>query len=258
MNFDLTSEFPEGDAQAVEYATPDSSRTDSSPSLSLSLGGDTGNFAEQDVHAQGSLPSNEILMQLVDMFFDNLYPQFPCFHQATLRKEIQDRVLQTEAPSFLYAMCAIAARYHHNPTVKKKQHDWYHLAKFGYDMSLRNPDPALRTIQTAILVTSHGLTIGDFSASWLTIGKAWRQASVLGLNRIDAPSQGSVYGTSHKIPEAAVVREEYRRTLWMLFIMDRNHAWPTGWPHAIDERQFKVDIPVADEVFQAMTTEVSA
>jgi hypothetical protein len=42
----------------------------------------------------------------------------------------------------------------------------------------------------------------------------------------------------------------------MLFNMDRNHAWPTGWPNAIDERQFKVDIPVPDEVFQAMTAEV--
>lgn len=34
--------------------------------------------------------------------------------------------------------------------------------------------------------------------------------------------------------------------------MDRNQSWPTGWPSAIDERQFKVDIPVAECSFQAM------
>ena len=37
--------------------------------------------------------------------------------------------------------------------------------------------------------------------------------------------------------------------------MDRNQSWPTGWPNAIDERQFKLDIPVSDVVFQAMTAE---
>ncbi|KAJ4296211.1 hypothetical protein N0V90_006256 [Kalmusia sp. IMI 367209] len=37
--------------------------------------------------------------------------------------------------------------------------------------------------------------------------------------------------------------------------MDRNQSWPTGWPNAIDEKQFKLDIPIANSVFQAMTSE---
>jgi hypothetical protein len=36
--------------------------------------------------------------------------------------------------------------------------------------------------------------------------------------------------------------------------MDRNQSWPTGWPNAIDERQFKLDVPVADSIFQAMSS----
>lgn len=53
----------------------------------------------------------------------------------------------------------------------------------------------------------------------------------------------------------AIKREECRRTLWLLFMMDRNQSWPTGWPNAIEEKQFKLDIPVSDFVFQAMTSE---
>lgn len=258
MNFDLISGFLDGDAQAVEFPSPASSKNNSSKStLTLGTEEGTGTSLDQELTTQNGLPANHILLELLGLFFDNVYPQFPCFHQDTLRKEVQDETLQREASSFLYAICAIACSYHRNPSVKRNQREWYETAKFAYDLSLRNPDPALRTIQTAILIICHGLTVGDFSTSWLTVGKAWRQASVLGLNRMDAPRQGNVYGISHTIPEAAVVREEYRRTLWMLFIMDRNHAWPTGWPNAIDERQFKVDIPVADEVFQAMTVAVS-
>ncbi|KAL5387500.1 hypothetical protein PMIN02_008099 [Paraphaeosphaeria minitans] len=39
--------------------------------------------------------------------------------------------------------------------------------------------------------------------------------------------------------------------------MDRNQSWPTGWPIAIDERKFKVDIPIADSVLQAMSPETT-
>ncbi|KAI8940024.1 hypothetical protein NX059_003746 [Plenodomus lindquistii] len=55
-----------------------------------------------------------------------------------------------------------------------------------------------------------------------------------------------------------VEAEECRRTLWLLFIMDRTQAWPTGWPHAIPESQFKVDLPIADTRFQALDPEIVA
>lgn len=258
MNFDLNKDFFGGDIQSAELPSPDSSKNDGfSTILTFSTDDETATSPNQGYTAQNALPANHILFDLVEVFFENLYPQFPCFHRSTLWKEVQDGTLQNEAPSFLYAMCAIAAGYHHDPSTKKNQREWYEMAKFGYDLSLRDPNPALRTIQTAILLVCHGLTVGDFSTSWLTVGKAWRQASVLGLNRMDAAEQGVVYGITHHIPKADVLREEYRRTLWMLFIMDRNHAWPTGWPNAIDERQFKVDVPVPDAVFQAMSAEVS-
>jgi hypothetical protein len=50
----------------------------------------------------------------------------------------------------------------------------------------------------------------------------------------------------------AVEKEEYRRTLWLLFIQDRNHAWPTSWPHIVPETHFKIHIPIANSIFQAM------
>lgn len=40
-------------------------------------------------------------------------------------------------------------------------------------------------------------------------------------------------------------------------MLDRNQSWPTGWPNAIDERQFKLDIPVADSIFQRMTPDTN-
>ena len=49
-----------------------------------------------------------------------------------------------------------------------------------------------------------------------------------------------------------VEKEEFRRTLWLLFITDRNHAWPTGSPSAIPELHFKVDLPITEDFFQSL------
>lgn len=65
-----------------------------------------------------------------------------------------------------------------------------------------------------------------------------------------------VYGLDKREGRTAVEKEEYRRTLWLLLIMDRNHAWPTGWPNALPESHFKVDIPIADSLFQDMDPDV--
>jgi hypothetical protein len=96
-------------------------------------------------------------------------------------------------------------------------------------------------------------TVGDFSAGWLYLGKAWRQVVALSLQRMDGHSQ-TFYIRGPQSPTTALEKEEYRRTLWLLFIMDRNYSWPTGWPHAIDEKQFKINIPIPETQFQDMTS----
>jgi hypothetical protein len=209
---------------------------------------------EQEFSDQTGLPSEEVLAELVELFFTQLYHLVPCFHKVTFTEELECGVLKRDAPSILYAMCAMAALHHHDPSVKAQQQAWFELAKLQYELSPRNPHPALRTIQTAVLICLVGLTVGDFSASWLAIGKAWRQVCTLRLNRLDLEDGSD--DTFETVSRKPSVREEYRRTLWMLFIMDRNHSMPTGSPHAIDERHFKINMPVAEEGFQAMTSEV--
>jgi predicted nucleic acid-binding protein len=82
-------------------------------------------------------------------------------------------------------------------------------------------------------------------------------AQFMGINSQEWSSDHErVYGLEKDAGTTAVEKEEYRRTLWLLFIQDRNHAWPTAWPHIIPETHFKVHIPIADSIFQAMDPEV--
>lgn len=261
LNFDLAAvPLPQPDGH-IGYPTPESGHE------IIPLDGDFS--LDNDLSAGFQLPSTMVLNQLVELFFEHLRHMFPCFHRRSFTEKVQNGSMIHEAPLLLYAICCTAARYHSDEVVRKCEKDWYEQARFSYELTRRRPCPGLRTIQAALLLIFHAYTVGDFSASWLFVGKAWRQAVVLGMNRMDAThavamnlshpnataSQEVYYGLQNSEAKTAVESEEYRRVLWLLFIMDRNHAWPTGWPHAIVETQFKVDIPLADSIFQAMDPE---
>lgn len=273
LNFDFTGVEPEFD-----YPTPQSvSQSD--------------NIAdEQDPIASFQLPFHDLLIEMVNLFFDNLYHLFPCFHRKQFMKQLEEGSIQKESTLILFSMCCLAARVHPVAAVKRRQQEWYEQAKFSYQLTQRDPYPALRTIQAALLLIAHASTTGDFSCSWLFLGKVWRQAVALGISmycfgtmlifllmqclyisdRMDTSNAASmgimpqhwnsgheqVYGLDRKEGRNAVEKEEYRRTLWLLLIMDRNHAWPTGWPNALPISHFKVDVPIADSLFQEMTPEL--
>ncbi|KAF2636163.1 hypothetical protein P280DRAFT_553235 [Massarina eburnea CBS 473.64] len=259
-SFDLPGISMPGDmAPQNEYLTP----TTMLDPFSL----DAPRGSDPDVFEEAALPTGEILTQLIDIFFQHFYYRFPFFHRATFFKQLHAGAIHAECELLLYAICTVASGFHPDPSIKSRQNAWYEQAKFLYEFTGRLPNPALRTIQASLCLIFHAYTRGDFSVCWLYVGKAWRQAASLGMNRIDSSNTAVVtigrkdgleegrgylarYGWTTK---SAIDREECRRTLWLLFMMDRNDSWPTGWPTVVDERQFKIDIPTTDAVFQAMT-----
>jgi hypothetical protein len=220
-------------------------------------------FDQPVLLADFQLPPHHILLELVGLFFKNHYSMFPCLHRKLFQSELENGLLQRESPMLLYAICCVSAPYHPDVCVREHSKHWYEQAKFSYDLTQRNPRSGLRTIQTALLLILHAYTLGDFSASWLFLGKVWRQVVALGMNRMDAGHalgpralsrdlNGDIEIERNQDENNAVQREEYRRTLWLMLIMDWNHAWPTAWPNTVLESHFKVDIPIAETMFQAM------
>ncbi|KAF2442121.1 hypothetical protein P171DRAFT_364597 [Karstenula rhodostoma CBS 690.94] len=232
----------------------------------------TGDDSEPTIFPDGCLPSDDVIAELVDIFFNQLYFVLPCFHRDTFMEEFQSGRMQAQSPLLIYSMLSVAAGFHNDRSIKARRTEWYEQAKFLYDFTGRDPHPALRTIQAVVFLVYHAYTCGDFSACWLYIGKAWRQAAALGMNRMDSEhavimpvglkdgmksERRGYYNRLEWEGRTAIEKEECRRVLWILFFMDRNQSWPTGWPSAIDERQFKLDIPVADSIFQAMRPETN-
>lgn len=166
MNFDFA-----GPESSLGLPTPEST---SQPE---------GILDDKDVITTFRLPPHDLLIELVNIFFDNLYHLFPCFHRISFLKQLEDGIVQKESTLILFAMCCSAARLHPEYEVRKRQQEWYEQAKFSYELTQRLPYPSLRTIQAAMLLVAHASTVGDFSSSWLFLGKVWRQAVALGMSQ---------------------------------------------------------------------------
>lgn len=101
-------------------------------------------------------------------------------------RELQEGRLQEQSSLLVYAMLSVAASFHPDPAIKARRSEWYEHAKFLYDMTGRDPHPALRTLQGVLFLIYCAYTSGDFSACWLYIGKAWRQAATINMGRMDS------------------------------------------------------------------------
>ncbi|KAF1997591.1 hypothetical protein P154DRAFT_440711 [Amniculicola lignicola CBS 123094] len=250
------------DVSADHSAIPNPTDPQPCESLSDATPPDSGSELAQDFGTPAELPPHDILLELVNIFFDRYYAQYPCFHKASILDEIKSRQLYTTSRSLLYALCTSASQHHHDPAIRAKQAAFYEQSKFEYDITLKNPRTGIRVVQTALILILHAGSVGDFSAGWFYLGKAWRQVCALGINRMDCEDDAysQFYQPSYcqPLPGAELEKEEWRRSFWLLLMMDRGHSWPTGWPSAIDDRQININLPISDVEFQNMTMQTRA
>lgn len=145
-----------------------------------------GSDVEPALFPDTTLPTDNVLEELIEIYFEKIYFVLPCLHKTTFLEELRSRRLQEECPLLLYSVISVAAGFHYDPIVKARRNDWYEQAKILYDFTGRAPTSALRTMQAVLFLVYHTYTCGDYSTCWLYIGKAWRQAASLGMNRMDS------------------------------------------------------------------------
>lgn len=74
-------------------------------------------------------------------------------------------------------------------------------------------------------------------------------AQLMGLFRIDKGEKDRHFDHLAE-PRDWVEREEWRRTFWMTFCLDRYGSMGTGWPMGIDDRDIDTLLPCDEEAFQ--------
>ena len=108
--------------------------------------------------------------------------------------------------------------------------------------------------QTWVLIGTYEFKMMFLPRAWLSVGKAARLATMLGLCGIDEDG----LNVKQTLPPSKdwSEKEERRRVFWMAFCLDRYASVGTGWPVSFDERDVSCSSVCFNVREQAYLTEL--
>ncbi|KAH9992246.1 fungal-specific transcription factor domain-containing protein [Russula compacta] len=187
-----------------------------------------------------TFPEPDLIDHLVDLFFSRINFLLPLLHRPTFESDLRDGLhLRDQAfGSVLLCVCACASRYSDDPRVLLEGPTAWHSSGwkwFGQVQMLRRSlmgPPSLYDVQMYALACLFLQGCSAPQSSWTMIGVGIRLVQDVGKHR------KRMYGTMD-----SVEAEQWRRTFWVLVVLDRLMSASLGRPCAIQEEDFDVDLP---------------
>ncbi|KAK0638603.1 fungal-specific transcription factor domain-containing protein [Cercophora newfieldiana] len=221
--------------------------------LPLSPPSSEGHRSESTTNSEW-VPPNDKQVELVDIFFERVQWYFPLFHRQSLTASVKAGELRQSSPLLFYSVLSLAARFHPDPVIQGAQLNFHDKSRALYEATSHLPDRPLETLQAAACIVLQAFTFGDHSIAALSLSKAWRQTVALGFHHVDSPFRVVLPGIT--APDASEWREkeQRRRILWTLFVLDKAMCFKAGLVHTIDDRQISAFLPMSEDVFQNSQT----
>lgn len=198
------------------------------------------------LQAEQILPPQEVMEELVTIFFNTVHPLMPCLHQRRFMAQLHPPGRLSVPCALILCVIAIAAPLHPDPNIQAREYEWHLLARHHINMAAYSCRFSLQIVQAAILWTFKSFMVCELAACWIMFGTAYRMAIPLGLHRVDAIH----YQSFLPPPQTESHKEERRRVMWAMYRLDR-YTFCSGWPMAIDDKDLIVNYPVDEHIFQS-------
>ncbi|KAI7855071.1 fungal-specific transcription factor domain-containing protein [Circinella umbellata] len=186
----------------------------------------------------------DVILHLVDLYFEYIYFYAPIFHRDTL---IQDIRSQKCSKFLILCILAASARFSERPDVREDPpwHSGEKYASKARELLLNTIDtPSLSNVQGLIVLTLHEYGCARGPRSWMYSGMAIRMALELGLNREPDLEENSGKNMS---TDRWTEQELQRRVFWSVFTLDKFLSASTGRPGILQEEDCEVLLPCDED-----------
>ncbi|OAP57294.1 hypothetical protein AYL99_08032 [Fonsecaea erecta] len=209
---------------------------------------------------------NDLVRQLVDLFFDRVSGFIPIFHRPQfyaryLDKRPKDTVgksLSLETALILNSMMALSARFSSAAhladvaPIRRGERFAKEAQSIYADGTRLQGDgfaPSLQYLQGCILLSFYHNTHSSTSFGWTLTGVCTRLAYDLGIDVTDEDicQQPDLFLNQWSSPEEWVFREELRRAWWSVWELDTFASTVARRPYTIDGNKMHVLLPCSDE-----------
>lgn len=262
FNFTGLENFPRMAGQAWSGPIDDSSAPDTAGDTVMSGGGGGGWTAVNGptpgvslFDSSGRLTiQQDLARSLAEAFFEKIHPLIPCLHRSRFLNVLETPNQVANANPLTLAVLALGCCEYEDKTVQTYAIPLYKRAKVMIDAASAEGKFSVRNLQASTLLLAFLYFHGRMSELYFFLGATYRMACSLGLHRMDCKRQG--YPGFAPPAASELEREERRRIMWLLFTFDRLFTFSCGWPFAIDDRFFMVNLPQEETLFQSSNLSV--
>ncbi|KAL0934776.1 uncharacterized protein CTRU02_209367 [Colletotrichum truncatum] len=181
-----------------------------------------------------SLPSPELLEDIINIHFNIIQPWIPILHETQFRRRVHDPEQLPRLVVVLHAMVVAALRFVDNPETRLSAHDVERRTARSRNIVILNAMDHLsvENLQALIIVAFNDIGNGDASKAWSIVGSLTRTVEYLQLSiESDFRDKEPLLKPLPSIapPQNWTEEEERRRVFWNIFNLDRFCSVTTGW-----------------------------
>ncbi|KZV67461.1 hypothetical protein PENSPDRAFT_688084 [Peniophora sp. CONT] len=186
-------------------------------------------------------PPQDLLVVLVDLYFDNLNPYMTVLHRPTFMRYLSLGLYNVDI-SFgflLLNVCANGARFSEDPRVmlpgaEAQSAGWHWFNQVRGRSFMHNGSSRLYDLQSICLTVMYLMGCSAMQSSWIWCRHGISLAQDVGAHKKRA------YGT---VPNAE--DEQFKRAFWVLVLLDRNLSVQLGRPYATKDEELDLEYPIA-------------
>ena len=196
------------------------------------------------------LPSSNTLRELVDLFFELVYPRVPMFHRTTLTANM----FAPERQILLHGILVVACRFWKKPEPSSKNWESYMTRSRDKILTQAIHTHSIISTQALTLLALDALGQGPGPRACNIMAMLVTAAQQLRLNRSHLPCIGK--GTTALVRnedsddefDASIIEvEERHRLFWAIYSLDRFSSMTHGQPGSLNQNEIHLPYPASDE-----------
>jgi len=209
--------------------------------------------------SNASLPQDELLSHLCELYFEHLNIWCPILHRQTVQNMLNDPSARDEADNvLLHAIVAATLRFSNDIQLTEARMKFMHSTSKNIVLLYGMENCSLRALQALTILTQDRIGSSHGTPTLNLVALITRSAIRLGLHKEGDISFRTPHVTDHIAgvtlsppPKTWLEAESRRRLFWMIYLLDRHGATATGADFGIDDDSISLRLPCHEEYFQS-------
>ncbi|KAL1856445.1 hypothetical protein Daus18300_010712 [Diaporthe australafricana] len=209
------------------------------------------------------LPPDEVLVSLVEIYFELIHPWIPMLHVRNFRQRMKDPFQRGQITTICHAIVSICARFSNDPRLGHDSEERAQKAKRSREAVILQSMQSfsVENLQALIIIAFDTIGSGRSPSAWSVVGSMTRTVEQLQLSVEPADEEHSPSADTfqNQIKRAAFLSrardwselEERRRVFWNVFLMDRFCSIATGWNLSLTSADVKRRLPCEGALWEA-------